>query len=56
MNSNLNKKGILKIIQDDKRMMDILEQSKGLDLPDWWIGAGFIRSKVPETGLEPASR
>lgn len=27
-------------------MMEILRTVKGLNLPDWWIGAGFIRSKV----------
>lgn len=26
--------------------MDILRIVKVLDLPDWWIGAGFVRSKV----------
>ena len=27
-------------------MMDILKTTKEINLPDWWIGAGFIRSKV----------
>ncbi|MCF7624524.1 nucleotidyltransferase family protein [Peribacillus castrilensis] len=27
-------------------MMEILESTKSLNLPDWWICAGFIRSKV----------
>ncbi|YCI79582.1 nucleotidyltransferase family protein [Bacillus sp. R1-10] len=27
-------------------MMEILESAKSLNLPDWWICAGFIRSKV----------
>jgi len=30
-------------------MMDILKVAKTLDLPDWYIGAGFIRSKVWDT-------
>lgn len=27
-------------------MMEILHQAKSLELPDWWICAGFVRSKV----------
>lgn len=27
-------------------MMEVLQTVKKLHLPDWWIGAGFIRSKV----------
>lgn len=27
-------------------MMEILETVSKLNLPDWWIGAGFVRSKV----------
>ncbi|MFS0892484.1 nucleotidyltransferase family protein [Peribacillus frigoritolerans] len=27
-------------------MMEILESARSLNLPDWWICAGFIRSKV----------
>ncbi|WP_254854025.1 nucleotidyltransferase family protein [Halobacillus salinus] len=27
-------------------MMDQLEAVKTLDLPDWWISAGFVRSKI----------
>ncbi|MBI2621508.1 MAG: nucleotidyltransferase family protein [Candidatus Levybacteria bacterium] len=27
-------------------MMDVLRAVEKLNLPDWWIGAGFVRSKV----------
>ncbi|MFC3345422.1 nucleotidyltransferase family protein [Paenibacillus abyssi] len=27
-------------------MMDILETAKSLHLPDWWVCAGFVRSKI----------
>lgn len=37
---------ILSIIQDDQWMIDILRTVRELRLPDWWIGAGFVRSKV----------
>ena len=46
MNTIKIKEDIINIIQEDKWMMDILEQARKLNLPDWWIGAGFIRSKV----------
>lgn len=39
-------KDILKLINDDPWMMNILLAVDGLNLPDWWIGAGFVRSKV----------
>ncbi len=41
-----NEKDIIAFIQEDKWMMDILECAKSLDLPDWWICAGFVRSKI----------
>ncbi|MFA6294862.1 MAG: nucleotidyltransferase family protein [Candidatus Paceibacterota bacterium] len=39
-------KDILKIIQEDKWMMNILKIAQDLNLPNWMIGAGFIRNKV----------
>lgn len=26
--------------------MDVLRAARQLDLPDWWIGAGFLRNKI----------
>lgn len=43
------KQDILKLIQSDIWMMNILKTVKKLNLPDWWIGAGFVRSKVWDT-------
>lgn len=37
---------IVNLISSDKQMMAILKTTRALQLPDWWIGAGFIRSKV----------
>ena len=42
----MDEKAILTIIHDDSWMMEILTLVKTLKLPDWWIGAGFVRSKV----------
>ncbi|WEG14928.1 nucleotidyltransferase family protein [Pullulanibacillus sp. KACC 23026] len=30
-------------------MMDLLKAAKSLNLPDWWICAGFVRSKIWDT-------
>jgi len=45
----MTKEDIILLIQNDNWMMDILRTVKTLDLPDWYIGAGFIRSKVWDT-------
>lgn len=42
----MTKQDIVTAIRDDSWMMEILQTVKRLDLPDWWIGAGFVRSKV----------
>ena len=39
-------KGIIKIIQQDKWMMKLLSAVSSLNLPDWWICAGFVRAKI----------
>lgn len=41
-----NEKDIIAFIQEDKWMMDLLTCAKSLSLPDWWICAGFVRSKI----------
>jgi hypothetical protein len=30
-------------------MMEVLKAAKALELPDWWVCAGFVRSKVWDT-------
>ncbi len=42
----MTKKDIILLIQNDKWMMDVLKTVEALNLPDWWIGAGFVRGKV----------
>lgn len=37
---------IIKLIQDDTWMMKVLQIAKSLELPDWWVCAGFVRSKI----------
>lgn len=37
---------IVKTIQEDGWMMDILKAAEAAGLPDWWICAGFVRSKI----------
>jgi len=39
-------KEILGAISADSWMMKVLATVSKLDLPDWWIGAGFVRNKV----------
>lgn len=42
----MNEQTILSLIRSDQWMMDILHVVNTLNLPDWWICAGFIRSKI----------
>jgi len=42
----MTEKNILDLIKRDKWMMDVLRVAEKLNLPDWIIGAGFIRNKV----------
>ena len=39
-------KDIITIIQQDKWMMKLLNAVSSLNLPDWWICAGFVRAKI----------
>lgn len=45
----MNEEKIISIIREDAWMMDILQAAKTLDLPDWWICAGFVRAKIWDT-------
>src|SRR5574342_868194 len=42
----IDEQGIISIIQSDPWMMEILKTVNSMDLPDWWICAGFVRSKI----------
>ncbi|WP_455662877.1 nucleotidyltransferase family protein [Pradoshia sp.] len=37
---------ILSIIRQDRWMMGTLEAASSLQMPDWWICAGFVRTKI----------
>ena len=37
---------IIQLVREDEWMMDILRSAQALQLPDWWICAGFVRSKL----------
>ncbi|RWS44374.1 nucleotidyltransferase family protein [Bacillus mycoides] len=43
------KQDIIQLIQNDPWMMNVLQMAKSLGLPDWWICAGFVRSKIWDT-------
>ncbi|WP_449354901.1 nucleotidyltransferase family protein [Virgibacillus natechei] len=45
----IDKEKIISLINEDEWMMDILRSAKLLHLPDWWICAGFVRSKIWDT-------
>ncbi|MED4206927.1 nucleotidyltransferase family protein [Neobacillus mesonae] len=45
----MNEEKIITLIKEDKYMMDILKAAKSLNLPDWWVCAGFVRSKIWDT-------
>ncbi|MGM0750795.1 MAG: nucleotidyltransferase family protein [Bacillota bacterium] len=40
---------ILDLVKNDSWMIGILETVQTLHLPDWWICAGFVRTKVWDT-------
>jgi len=42
----MNEQDIINLIQSDKWMMDVLREAERLNLPEWMIGAGFLRNKV----------
>ena len=44
-----NEKDIIQLVMNDQQMMDILKTASTLELPDWWICAGFVRSKIWDT-------
>lgn len=37
---------VVRLIESDPGAMGILRAAAGLGLPDWWIGAGFVRNRV----------
>ena len=43
------KEDVIKLILSDEKMMEIIKIASTLNLPDWWICAGFVRSKIWDT-------
>ncbi|WP_367579296.1 nucleotidyltransferase family protein [Shouchella patagoniensis] len=41
-----SKDEIIEVIKSDELMMHVLRIVQSLCLPEWWIAAGFVRSKV----------
>lgn len=41
-----HERDIIRLVTEDEWMMTILHTAKSLQLPDWWVCAGFVRSKV----------
>jgi hypothetical protein len=41
-----NEEDVIKLIQCDGKMMEIIKVASTLNLPDWWICVGFVRSKI----------
>ncbi|MBT2289915.1 nucleotidyltransferase family protein [Paenibacillus albidus] len=41
-----NEEDIMEAVRADPWMMDTLRAVRSLELPDWWVCAGFVRSKV----------
>jgi hypothetical protein len=42
----MTEQDIIDLIAGDEWMMDVLKTARSLGLPDWMIGAGFVRNKV----------
>ena len=42
----MTERDILNLISEDKWMTNVLYTAENLNLPDWLIGAGFVRNKV----------
>lgn len=45
----MNERDIVRLVERDAWMMEVLRAAAALALPDWMIGAGFVRSKVWDT-------
>ncbi|MDQ0254077.1 hypothetical protein J2S74_001450 [Evansella vedderi] len=41
-----NEKDIIQLVENDPWVMKVLLTVRRLELPDWWVCAGFVRSKI----------
>lgn len=44
-----DEQSIIQLIEEDTWMMDIIRAAQSMNLPDWWVCAGFVRSKIWDT-------
>ncbi|GAA2688256.1 hypothetical protein Apa02nite_034930 [Actinoplanes palleronii] len=42
----MSERDVVGVIESDPAAMSVLRAAAGLGLPDWWIGAGFVRNRV----------
>ncbi len=42
----MTEQDIIQMVKNDEWMMNVLTEANKLNLPDWIIGAGFLRNKV----------
>lgn len=42
----MSEQDVVGLIEADRGAMRVLRAAAGLGLPDWWIGAGFVRNRV----------
>lgn len=42
----MKEQDIIDLVKSDKWMMNVLHEAEKLNLPEWMIGAGFLRNKV----------
>lgn len=52
----MDERMLLSLVQADEEMMSALRAARSLNLPDWWIAAGFVRSKLWDVLSGSASR
>ncbi|NGP44650.1 nucleotidyltransferase family protein [Bacillaceae bacterium SIJ1] len=51
-----NKGSILQKIKEDRWLLDILHSVQSLNLPDWWVCAGVVRSSIWDTMYDMPER
>lgn len=52
----MNERDIISIIENDEWMINFFRTVSHMQLPDWWICAGFVRSNIWDTLYDYANR
>lgn len=42
----MNARDVVGVIESDREAVEVLRAAAALGLPDWWVGAGFVRNRV----------